>query len=140
VMRFGYALIQFFVVHILYTVLILYPDLSDGCILTISLLTCCVDIAQNKIKSIRGLRNLKHLRKIDLGANRIRIMEEEELEGLTNLEELWLGKNKIEKIEGISKVSTCCCCDARMNWRVIKYEATFLCIVRFFAFDCLPHI
>lgn len=31
-------------------------------------------------------------------------MEEAELEGLVNLEELWLGKNKIEKIEGLSKV------------------------------------
>lgn len=65
-----------------------------------------LDIAQNKIKTIKGLRHLKHLRKIDLGANRIRVMEEAELEGLVNLEELWLGKNKIEKIEGLSKVST----------------------------------
>ena len=40
-----------------------------------------------------------------MGANRIRVMEEAELEGLVNLEELWLGKNKIEKIEGLSKVS-----------------------------------
>ena len=63
------------------------------------------DIAQNKIKSIKGLRHLKHLRKVDLGANRIRVMEEIELEGLVNLEELWLGKNKIEKIEGLSRVS-----------------------------------
>jgi len=31
-------------------------------------------------------------------------MEEEELSGLENLEELWLGKNKIEKIAGLSKV------------------------------------
>ncbi|KAL7538639.1 hypothetical protein ACHAXR_008710 [Thalassiosira sp. AJA248-18] len=62
-------------------------------------------IAQNKIKSIKGLKHLKLLRKIDLGANRIRVMEEEELSGLENLEELWLGKNKIEKIEGISKLT-----------------------------------
>ena len=40
-----------------------------------------------------------------MGANRIRVMEEAELKGLVNLEELWLGKNKIEKIEGLSKVS-----------------------------------
>ncbi len=51
-----------------------------------------------------GLRHLKHLRKIDLGANRIRVMVEEELSGLENLEELWLGKNKIEKIGGLNKV------------------------------------
>ena len=33
-------------------------------------------------------------------------MEEAELEGLVDLEELWLGKNKIERIEGLTKVST----------------------------------
>lgn len=43
--------------------------------------------------------------KVDLGANRIRVMDEEELSGLTNLEELWLGKNKIEEIRGLDKVS-----------------------------------
>jgi len=48
---------------------------------------------------------LSKLRKIDLGANRIRVMDGEELSGLTNLEELWLGKNKIEKIQGLDKVS-----------------------------------
>jgi hypothetical protein len=32
-------------------------------------------------------------------------MDGEELSGLTNLEELWLGKNKIEKIQGLNKVS-----------------------------------
>jgi hypothetical protein len=61
-----------------------------------------LDIAQNKIKSIKGLSHLKYLRKIDLGANRIRVIEG--LEGLVSLEELWLGKNKIEKIEGLDKV------------------------------------
>jgi protein phosphatase 1 regulatory subunit 7 len=44
------------------------------------------------------------LKKIDLGANRIRIMDKEELSGLINLEELWLGKNKIEEIQGLEKV------------------------------------
>ncbi len=63
-----------------------------------------LDLANNKIKSIQGLSSLVHLRKIDLGANRIRKMDESELSGLVNLEELWLGKNKIEKIEGISSL------------------------------------
>lgn len=62
-------------------------------------------LAQNKLKSMSGLRHLTKLRKIDLGANRIRIMDGEELSGLTNLEELWLGKNKIEKIEGLEKLT-----------------------------------
>jgi hypothetical protein len=44
------------------------------------------------------------LKKIDLGANRIRVMEGSELCGLVNLEELWLGKNKIEEIGGLEKV------------------------------------
>ena len=51
-----------------------------------------------------GLKGLTKLRKIDLGANRIRFMDGDELSGLVNLEELWLGKNKIEKIEGLEKV------------------------------------
>jgi hypothetical protein len=41
-------------------------------------------------------------------------MEEAELGGLVNLEELWLGKNKIEKIEGLSKVSVVTCCSFRL--------------------------
>lgn len=64
-----------------------------------------IDIAQNKIKSLKGLKELKLLRKIDLGANRIRVMDEDELSGLVNLEELWLGKNKIEHITGLSKLT-----------------------------------
>ena len=63
-----------------------------------------LDLANNKLKSIAGLGGLVHLRKIDLGANRIRDMDENELSGLVNLEELWIGKNKIEQIKGLEKV------------------------------------
>lgn len=63
-----------------------------------------IDLANNKLKEIKALKNLKQLKKLDLGANRIRVMAEEELSGLENLEELWIGKNKIEKIEGLEKV------------------------------------
>lgn len=62
------------------------------------------DLANNKLKSLAGLKGLTKLRRIDLGANRIRFMDGDELSGLVNLEELWLGKNKIEKIEGLEKV------------------------------------
>jgi protein phosphatase 1 regulatory subunit 7 len=62
------------------------------------------DLANNKLKSMAGLKGLTKLRKIDLGANRIRVMDEDELSGLVNLEELWLGKNKIEEIRGLDKV------------------------------------
>ena len=69
-----------------------------------SLFYFCIDLANNKLKTLAGLKGLTKLRKIDLGANRIRIMDADELSGLVNLEELWLGKNKIEKIQGLEKV------------------------------------
>lgn len=43
---------------------------------------------------------MSRLRVLDLGANRIREMEE--LETLTSLESLWLGKNKLTAIQGVS--------------------------------------
>ena len=72
-----------------------------------------------------GLKGLTKLRKIDLGANRIRVMEVEELSGLVNLEELWLGKNKIEKIQGLEKVR-----DGVLRfvkWKGIVSHALFMC-------------
>jgi len=78
-------------------------------------------IAQNKIKSIKGLKYLKHLRKVDLGANRIRVIDEEELSGLVHLEELWLGKNKIERISGLSKLTKLRRLDIQSN-RLTKIE------------------
>jgi Leucine-rich repeat (LRR) protein len=74
--------------------------------LTFSFNFCIIiDLANNKLKKIEGVGALTKLRKIDLGANRIRVMDEKELGGLVNLEELWLGKNKIEEIGGLEKVS-----------------------------------
>jgi protein phosphatase 1 regulatory subunit 7 len=64
-----------------------------------------VDLANNKIKVMAGLKGLTQLKKLDLGANRIREMNSEELSGLINLEELWLGKNKIEMIEGLENLT-----------------------------------
>merc|ERR1712071_556505 len=52
-------------------------------------------LAQNKITEIKGLKNLTKLRKLDLGANRIRKMDEEELSSLVNLEDLYLSHNNI---------------------------------------------
>lgn len=52
-----------------------------------------------------GLRGLSQLQKIDLGANRIRVMDGDELSGLVHLEELWLGKNKIERMQGLEKLT-----------------------------------
>jgi protein phosphatase 1 regulatory subunit 7 len=78
---------------------------ADPLLTALFLLSQRSDLANNKLKSIAGLRGLSNLRKIDLGANRIRVMDEEELSGLVNLEELWMGKNKIEKICGLEKLT-----------------------------------
>ena len=75
----------------------------SGC-LYIYIYIYLLDLANNKLKSIAGLRSLVHLKKIDLGANRIREMDENELSGLVHLEELWIGKNKIEQIRGLETV------------------------------------
>ncbi len=61
-------------------------------------------LANNKLRTIAGLKDLVHLKKVDLGANRIRVIDGEQLGGLVNLEELWIGKNKIEEITGLEKV------------------------------------
>jgi Leucine-rich repeat (LRR) protein len=53
---------------------------------------------QNKISLIQGLDALgPSLRSLELGGNRIR--EIKGLDKLVNLEELWLGKNKIRSLE-----------------------------------------
>lgn len=53
---------------------------------------------QNKISLIQGLDDLGNsLRSLELGGNRIR--EIRGLDKLVNLEELWLGKNKIRSLE-----------------------------------------
>lgn len=63
-------------------------------------------LANNKIKEVKGLSKLHKLRKLDLGANRIRTMphDTDEEEFSSTLEELWLGKNKIEVIQGLEKL------------------------------------
>jgi len=63
-------------------------------------------LANNKIKEIKGLQSLTKLRKLDLGANRIRQIPIQEFSGPLSdtLEELWLGKNKIEFIEGLDNL------------------------------------
>jgi protein phosphatase 1 regulatory subunit 7 len=62
-------------------------------------------LANNKLKAMAGLRELSNLRKLDLGANKLREMDPNELAGLLSLEELWLGKNKIETIQGLDHLT-----------------------------------
>ncbi len=68
---------------------------------------------QNRIQKIEGLDGLFKLRNLELAANRIRVykllrlrvqilivlQEIENLNTLSGLEELWLGKNKITEIK-----------------------------------------
>jgi protein phosphatase 1 regulatory subunit 7 len=76
---------------------------------------------QNKLRKIEGLAGLTRLRTLDLGANRIRVrllqkislaavvllsfctyrQVIEGLENCTALNSLWLGKNKIETVDGL---------------------------------------
>ena len=55
-------------------------------------------------------------------------MEAEELSGLENLEELWLGKNKIERIEGLGKVGALMLAVCV----VFLLEVFYICILSFF--------
>ncbi|KAF8753320.1 LsmAD [Rhizoctonia solani] len=59
---------------------------------------------QNKISKISGVSGLSgSLRSLELGGNRIRTIEG--LEGLGQLEELWLGKNKITRLQSLRVLS-----------------------------------
>jgi len=51
-------------------------------------------LSSNKIEEMEGLFHFTSLKMLELGSNRIRVVPPE-LANLVNLEELWLGKNKI---------------------------------------------
>ncbi|CAE6473507.1 unnamed protein product [Rhizoctonia solani] len=75
---------------------------------------------QNKITKISGVVGLsKVLRSLELGGNRIRTIEG--LEGLENLEELWLGKNKIAKLQGLETLKALRVLSIQSN-RITKLE------------------
>ena len=73
-------------------------------------------LANNRLSEIPedAFKSLRCLEVIDLGANRIRKMGSY-LNVLENLKELWLGKNKIEKIEGIDKLKNLVRLDVQSN-------------------------
>ena len=58
-------------------------------------------LAKNKIKVMTGLKQFTQLQKLDLGHNRIRVLDKDELNGLANLQEFWIAKNKLENLDGI---------------------------------------
>jgi Leucine-rich repeat (LRR) protein len=86
---------------------LLVLDMSFNVIRDMAPIAACpllreVYLANNKIFKMAGLEPLVHLQKLDLGANRIREIPEEQLVGCKDsLTELWLGKNKITKIQGL---------------------------------------
>ena len=57
-------------------------------------------LSNNKISVIEGLENLRNLRVLELGSNKIRSLDAPCLQPLEQLEELWLGKNRIEDVGG----------------------------------------
>ncbi|CAN8075178.1 unnamed protein product [Agarophyton chilense] len=84
-------------------------DLSFNQLRDISNLPCAnlanleeLYLISNKIKVIRGLCGMPKLSMLELGDNRIRIIEN--LDKLKSLEGLWLGRNKITKIENLSSL------------------------------------
>lgn len=75
---------------------------------------------QNKITRIEHLAHLgASLRSLELGSNRIRAIEN--LDALVNLEELWLGKNKITKLQGLEKLAKLRLLSIQSN-RITKIE------------------
>ncbi|KAH8550733.1 phosphatase 1 regulatory subunit 7 protein-like protein, partial [Umbelopsis sp. PMI_123] len=54
-------------------------------------------LVSNKLSSVDGLQDLTQLTYLELGANRFRSIEN--FDTFVNLEQLWLGKNKITKLE-----------------------------------------
>lgn len=75
---------------------------------------------QNKITKISGVQGLANsLKSLELGGNRIRSIEG--LEGLVNLEELWLGKNKITKLQGFETLKSLRVLSIQSN-RITKLE------------------
>jgi protein phosphatase 1 regulatory subunit 7 len=56
-------------------------------------------LVENKIKAIENISHLKKLRLLELGGNQIRAITNKCLQGLSDLEQLWVGKNKIATLE-----------------------------------------
>ncbi|KAG8888913.1 hypothetical protein FRB98_006455 [Tulasnella sp. 332] len=75
---------------------------------------------QNKITKITNLHDIgSTLRSLELGGNRLRVIES--LDALMNLEELWLGKNKISKLENLAMLQKLQILSVQSN-RLVKIE------------------
>ncbi|ODV83301.1 hypothetical protein CANARDRAFT_203385 [[Candida] arabinofermentans NRRL YB-2248] len=59
---------------------------------------------QNRVHEIKGLKQMTKLENLELGGNKISYISEELLE-LPSLEQLWLGKNRITRLENLNNLS-----------------------------------
>ncbi|EFJ51655.1 hypothetical protein VOLCADRAFT_103293 [Volvox carteri f. nagariensis] len=57
-------------------------------------------VANNKVTAIAALSHLTSLTLLELGSNRIRVIEG--IASLTGLQELWLGRNRITNVDGLT--------------------------------------
>ncbi|SCU90349.1 LAME_0E08152g1_1 [Lachancea meyersii CBS 8951] len=53
---------------------------------------------QNRIATVENLSTLKKLRNLELGGNQIARIEPDSFRGLENLQQIWLGKNRIPRL------------------------------------------
>lgn len=56
-----------------------------------------------QVTAIAALSHLTTLTLLELGSNRIRVIED--ISTLTELRELWLGRNRINKIDGLASLT-----------------------------------
>jgi protein phosphatase 1 regulatory subunit 7 len=60
-------------------------------------------LASNRISEIEGLSNLRKLKVLELGSNKIRRIGVDALVNQTELEELWLGRNRLENMSDLTQ-------------------------------------
>ncbi|XP_020573124.1 uncharacterized protein LOC110019689 [Phalaenopsis equestris] len=73
-----------------------------------------LNLSKNNISSIEGLRDLSHLRVLDLSYNRIAKIGHG-LSSCTSLKELYIAGNKISEIEGLHRLAKLSIIDLRFN-------------------------
>ncbi|CAN8244131.1 unnamed protein product [Cochlearia groenlandica] len=61
-------------------------------------------VSKNEVNKILEIEHLHNLQILELGSNRLRVMEN--MENFTNLEELWLGRNRIKVVNlcGLTRI------------------------------------
>ena len=60
-----------------------------------------LELYDNKLKEIDGVKNMTRLTVLDLSYNRIKRIPPEQLHPLTNLTTLYVARNKLRKLDGL---------------------------------------